>query len=416
MNLYQETRHKPRNSLSKDNVQKLGLLARSAWTELNCPELKCYFPANPMSLLFETTDVERELVFGDLRQGLVRLDTVTTNRVAMKPDDKIRIALLYFQGADEREIEQRIDLSSQTVKKCARDVKVVMVRLRSKHFSQYSELDLNEEESRRYAQLIKLEDEAQRIKTILSDRTVGKALSDLPHLQALLETYQMFSTVKPLLESVGLAYSEQEIQQANAAVRGYLFFDKPGRIFTLTRKIVLSKFMHDTTNWYGKHIEKTICEYARLLYITKGAPAYRKLARVLFYCLLKEEYDILRADPSVKSTELALYYPLLKAELTESDMPGIWEECAKLEICPTTLLNMIRMYLKGERVKTIARNLKGDLVLGQDYRAILVAAGLRFVENILLTKNNNISEDILDIDRMKQMQIVRQAIRKVHKG
>jgi len=202
MNLYQETRHKPRNSLSKDNVQKLGLLARSAWTELNCPELKCYFPANPMSLLFETTDVERELVFGDLRQGLVRLDTVTTNRVAMKPDDKIRIALLYFQGADEREIEQRIDLSSQTVKKCARDVKVVMVRLRSKHFSQYSELDLNEEESRRYAQLIKLEDEAQRIKTILSDRTVGKALSDLPHLQALLETYQMFSTVKPLLESV----------------------------------------------------------------------------------------------------------------------------------------------------------------------------------------------------------------------
>lgn len=223
----------------------------------------------------------------------------------------------------------------------------------------------------------------------------------MPDLEALLDSFQLYSTVRLFLEENGVTYDPRSIVFFNADFKDYLFGHKTPRMALLLRRATFSRWVNKYTNWYETNeseIAETISKSSELVYSTQAPCGKDKKARYIRWFLnetIAQEFELAQRDITLghQYTLDELFVPTnnkLIQTVADIDIPRTFELFASCSTCPEVLKPVVQKYLASSHshptYDRLASDMYGNLAYASIYKKRWLEGGFTFLENILLLK------------------------------
>lgn len=250
----------------------------------------------------------------------------------------------------------------------------------------------------KYEQLARLNYEADVIKYVMAQPSIIRQLESMPDLQAMLESFQQYSTVSLFLEENKVPYDAGQVRRLNANLRGYLFGKGDPRMGPFLRKATLYAWVCGGTNWFGEGqdaVEKSISRSAAFV-CSKKPP---KTVRAKAHYMRRFLSEIVAQELKQAQKDISAGYPFALEDafvpidgrsikhLEGIDLAKTYNLMASYFYCPQALSSIIYDFLTGPDSPQRYRRLvleRFDQGYSFVFRSHWVGAGFAFLENALL--------------------------------
>jgi len=204
--------------------------------------------------LAELPEDERRVFWQEVEVQLIRLHATTVGRMIMSPKESIFQTRRCAQtGSSFRKRAKQCGCSPPAIASTVEDTRAAIAfTLQQKPFSDsgVSPLQLTPSELKTLHRLDKVEQKSQRIKSAICAPSVSQTLSRMPHLQTVLETYQRYMTVAPLLKNGCPNLDPHAISTLNGSISAFLLTDQPPkRTRAFARKILFSRWIENQESY-----------------------------------------------------------------------------------------------------------------------------------------------------------------------
>ncbi len=159
--------------------------------------------------------------------------------------------------------------------------------------------------SPKFINLQRLHRESDLIRNILGQPKIQRLLEKTPHLEALLRSYQQYSTLEPFLSELGVPFHPKDLKNINRQAHNFLFGSNNDTILmSLLTRCLFAKWVNQGTNWYGigdDELDYTFSQAIELAYThpprahTKPQLRYREFGsalRAFFRDILEQEFTV----------------------------------------------------------------------------------------------------------------------------
>lgn len=193
---------------------------------------------------------ERQVFWQEVEVQLIRLHATTVGRMIMSPKESIFQTRKCAQtGSSLRKRAKQCGCSPPAIASTVEDTRAAIAfTLQQKPFSDsgINSLQLTPSELKTLHRLDKVEQKSRRIKSAIRTSSASQALSRVPHLQTVFETYQRYMTVVPLLKNGCPDLDPHAISTLNGSISAFLLTDQPPvRVKALARKILFSQWVEN---------------------------------------------------------------------------------------------------------------------------------------------------------------------------
>lgn len=353
---------------------------------------------NPTLFVEQLPETLRNGIWDRVEVELVRLQTTKHRSYVLSPQAQVSIARLTEGYHEEGVTGQNTGVDYRVRDRVRRNIRAVLAYVLSVDGDVFFELSRGEETI--FKQLLVLNEESRRIERIRTDPQVQVALQDVPHLDRILFYFQKYLTVQPLFDELQIPYGEgdRDISSYNHTLKTVWFSGgetktKGKGVEKLARRIVFADWLQSDTNWYGRRVDWDISRAAAFVLSNpaRNEHSLTGLMRHFILEMLDQEYHDLKARGGFDAdARLALYFSDNVGNiLTDfADVFGAhsYVRYSEMRESPQAFKTFAQRIVHDESYTSIGRGMGAGLIYEEGTKRDWVWAGVRFLENILLTE------------------------------